>query len=68
MTRLTKIYAHDYLLDIDECHSPGYCYGDCKNTEGGYLCQCPLGLTGNASIPNGCKGIRASPTEGQTGS
>ncbi|BAT17125.1 Os12g0478400 [Oryza sativa Japonica Group] len=40
--------------DIDECHSPGYCYGDCKNTEGGYLCQCPLGLTGNASIPNGC--------------
>ncbi|XP_015618970.2 wall-associated receptor kinase 2 [Oryza sativa Japonica Group] len=43
--------------DIDECHSPGYCYGDCKNTEGGYLCQCPLGLTGNASIPNGCKDI-----------
>jgi hypothetical protein len=42
--------------DVDECKSPGACYGDCKNTQGGYQCQCPPGFEGNASIPNGCKG------------
>uniref|UniRef100_A0A0E0IDZ4 Protein kinase domain-containing protein n=1 Tax=Oryza nivara TaxID=4536 RepID=A0A0E0IDZ4_ORYNI len=45
--------------DIDECKSPHIypCYGDCKNTRGGYDCQCHHGYKGNASILNGCQDI-----------
>ena len=47
------------FLDIDECRSPGSypCYGNCSNTPGSFICQCPAGYTGNASRPDGCKGI-----------
>uniref|UniRef100_A0A0D9XZ97 Protein kinase domain-containing protein n=1 Tax=Leersia perrieri TaxID=77586 RepID=A0A0D9XZ97_9ORYZ len=54
-------HGNPYVLggcrDVDECHTPGYCYGDCENTEGGYHCRCPAGLKGNPSIPNGCEGL-----------
>jgi hypothetical protein len=45
-------------LDIDECNTPeSYsCYGECKNTPGSFLCVCPAGYMGNASILHGCKG------------
>jgi hypothetical protein len=44
--------------DIDECSTPERysCYGECKNTPGSFLCLCPAGYKGNASVPNGCKG------------
>ncbi|KAJ1267227.1 hypothetical protein BS78_07G040500 [Paspalum vaginatum] len=45
--------------DIDECTSPEryHCYGDCKNTQGSFICLCPAGYEGNSSVPNGCKDI-----------
>jgi hypothetical protein len=47
-----------FCSDINECEYPETypCYGNCKNTEGGYQCLCAFGFKGNASIPNGCKG------------
>ncbi|TVU09513.1 hypothetical protein EJB05_42993, partial [Eragrostis curvula] len=43
--------------DIDECN-PNYklpCYGICTNTPGSYICECPPGTNGNASMPNSCR-------------
>ena len=47
------------FLDVDECSSPeSYpCYGKCTNTQGSFICQCPHGFEGNASVPNGCQGF-----------
>jgi hypothetical protein len=44
--------------DINECEYPEIymCYGDCRNTQGGYDCQCPFGFEGNVSKPSGCEG------------
>jgi hypothetical protein len=43
--------------DINECDYQDIypCYGNCRNTHGGYDCQCPLGFKGNASEQNGCE-------------
>ncbi|GKE29201.1 wall-associated receptor kinase 2-like protein [Tanacetum coccineum] len=44
------------LLDINECNDKkGYCYGNCKNTEGSYDCTCKPGYSGNATTPDGCR-------------
>lgn len=40
--------------DIDECKLAGKCFGDCTNTPGSFLCQCPRGAHGNARIQDGC--------------
>ena len=38
---LQKHFGH-FLLDIDECLNPDNCqYGDCRNRDGSYVCQCP---------------------------
>ncbi|CAL4979358.1 unnamed protein product [Urochloa decumbens] len=39
-------YILDGCIDINECEYPETypCFGDCRNTAGGYLCQCPLGF------------------------
>ncbi|OEL20201.1 Wall-associated receptor kinase 2 [Dichanthelium oligosanthes] len=52
-------YILDGCTDINECEFPEIypCFGDCKNTVGGYLCQCPLGFEGNASLPKGCRDV-----------
>ncbi|KAL6848355.1 hypothetical protein ACP4OV_021649 [Aristida adscensionis] len=54
-----KDYAVKIPTNIDECKYPEIypCFGDCSNTMGGYLCQCPLGFEGNASTPKGCKDV-----------
>ncbi|VAI62268.1 unnamed protein product [Triticum turgidum subsp. durum] len=52
-------YISHGCYDIDECDYPDIypCYGNCRNTHGGYDCQCPPGFKGNASKPNGCEDI-----------
>uniref|UniRef100_A0A453PX37 EGF-like domain-containing protein n=1 Tax=Aegilops tauschii subsp. strangulata TaxID=200361 RepID=A0A453PX37_AEGTS len=50
---------HDSLRDINECDYPNIypCYGNCRNTHGGYDCQCPPGFMGDVFTPNGCEDI-----------
>uniref|UniRef100_A0ACD5ZIM0 Uncharacterized protein n=1 Tax=Avena sativa TaxID=4498 RepID=A0ACD5ZIM0_AVESA len=52
-------YISHGCYDINECDYPDIypCYGDCKNTPGGYDCQCPRGFKGNASKAKGCEDI-----------
>uniref|UniRef100_A0A0D9X9F3 Protein kinase domain-containing protein n=1 Tax=Leersia perrieri TaxID=77586 RepID=A0A0D9X9F3_9ORYZ len=56
-TRQYTMEEEIWSSDMDECNSPGNCYGQCNNTEGSFICKCPPGLKGNASIPNGCQDI-----------
>ncbi|XBH65250.1 hypothetical protein VPH35_118878 [Triticum aestivum] len=46
-------------FDINECDYPNIypCYGNCRNTHGGYDCQCPPGFMGDVFTPNGCEGL-----------
>ncbi|KAF7081057.1 hypothetical protein CFC21_085035 [Triticum aestivum] len=52
-------YISHGCYDINECDYPDIypCYGNCRNTQGEYDCQCPPGFMGNASTPNGCEGL-----------
>ncbi|KAJ1264981.1 hypothetical protein BS78_08G042200 [Paspalum vaginatum] len=50
-------YVIDGCADIDECrHRDEFpCYGVCVNTPGSFVCACPRGSSGNATIPGGCR-------------
>ncbi|KAF8654524.1 hypothetical protein HU200_061715 [Digitaria exilis] len=50
-------YVPGGCQDIDECESPEIyvCSGDCKNTPGSFMCQCPTDFMGDPSVLNGCR-------------
>ncbi|TVU45467.1 hypothetical protein EJB05_04956, partial [Eragrostis curvula] len=43
--------------DINECKSRDEfpCYGVCINTPGSFICTCPKGSSGNATVEHGCR-------------
>ena len=43
-----------FIVDFDECHSPGACGSDhvCNNTVGSYACECPLGFVADSGPQN----------------
>ncbi|PUZ78158.1 hypothetical protein GQ55_1G430100 [Panicum hallii var. hallii] len=50
-------YLDGGCTDIDECRRKDRypCYGDCTNTPGSYICECPPGTNGDATRQNGCR-------------
>ncbi|CAM0885432.1 unnamed protein product [Alopecurus aequalis] len=47
--------------DINECEpsaGQGKCTGECTNTEGGFICRCPKGSSGNPDDPQGCLEVK----------
>ncbi|PON32652.1 Wall-associated receptor kinase [Parasponia andersonii] len=53
-------YLKQGCQDIDECKNPETyrCQGKCKNTIGGYICKCPLGMHGDGK--ESCQGFRVT--------
>lgn len=43
--------------DINECERRDVfpCYGVCINTPGSFICTCPKGSSGNATVEHGCR-------------
>jgi len=48
--------VHVYVPDIDECQNKEShgCYGECRNFQGTFQCQCPNGTYGSPFIKDGC--------------
>ncbi|KAI8767258.1 mucin protein, partial [Biomphalaria glabrata] len=44
-------------VDIDECKASSPCQYSCTNTEGSYMCSCPVGYRLDASDKNSCKDV-----------